>query len=192
MDAMMSCTRWHGPHKVFPMLGVLLLQPDTLCGVMLGRILGPLSQESDIREVSESITAASAKPGHGLSWSPGLVSGRWQYVVVEGGKLAWGSSTLSVPSQNMAGSSWMVREGGSGWEGRGWDAGRVLSSRLPQEDSGWTCGQTNATISVVAGWEPCPAHELEHDPSSQWGDSAVPPGYFTLNTAKGWVLPLFP
>lgn len=118
MDARTSCLRWHRPHKVFPWLGVPLPQPETHCGVMLGRVQGPLIQESDVSDSSESITSASTKAGP--SHSPGL--GRWQCKVLAGGKLSWGSSALSSPSQNKAGKPldghWR-RQWRRGW----WDTG---------------------------------------------------------------------
>lgn len=61
-------------------------------------------------------------------------------------------------------------------------------------------GLCRRTLAAPAAWlmplfqwtggDPCSAYELEHEPVSWWGDSTVPHGYFTLNTAKGWVLPL--
>lgn len=50
-----------------------------------------------------------------------------------------------------------------------------------------SCGLAHATVPVD-GWDACSAYELQHEPISWWGDNTIPPGYFTLNTAKGWVL----
>lgn len=183
MDARTSCLRWHRPHKVFPWLGVPLPQPETHCGVMLGRVQGPLIQESDVSDASESITSASTKAGP--SHSLGL--GRWQCKVLAGGKLSWGSSALSSPSQNKAGKPldghWR-RQWRRGW----WDTGSCQVLGLCRRTH-CTCSLAHATVPVDER-DACSAYDLKHEPISWWGDSTAPPGYFTLNTAKGQVLPL--
>lgn len=183
MDARTSCLRWHRPHKVFPWLGVPLPQPETHCGVMLGRVQGPLIQESDVSDASESITSASTKAGP--SHSLGL--GRWQCKVLAGGKLSWGSSALSSPSQNKAGKPldghWR-RQWRRGW----WDTGSCQVLGLCRRTH-CTCSLAHATVPVDER-DACSAYDLKHEPISWWGDSTAPPGYFTLNTAKGRVLPL--
>lgn len=95
-----------------------MLQPVTHCGTMLQGSLNPSSQESEVHEVSESITAAGAKPGCGPSRSLGLVWWRWWYVVLSGGKLAWAPQHCLGHPKIGQGAFGMVRGGGeSGMQG---------------------------------------------------------------------------
>lgn len=128
---------------------------------MLGRVQGTLIQESDVSDVSESITGANIKPGP--SHSSGLV---W----VDGSARYWQEeSSLGAPLHCPA----PLKIGGPSddhwtrqWRRGQWDTGscQVVDPSL-LETLGCTCGPAHATVSVD-GWDTCSAYELEHKPRS--------------------------
>lgn len=116
--------------------------------------------------------------------------GRWQCKVLAGGKQSWGSSAPSSPSQNRAGEPldghWTRH-----WRRGQWDTGSCqvvgLCRRIWAAPVAWLM----PLFQWMDGTPAVLMYEMEHEPTSWWGNSTIPPGYFTLNTAKGWVLPLY-
>lgn len=110
MDAMMSCLRWHRPHKVFPWLGVPLPQPETHCGVRKG------SGALDKSQMSVRSLRASQVPAPNLV--PATAPARFG---VDGGARYWQKESYlgaplhcPAPLKTGQGSPWMVIGGGSG------------------------------------------------------------------------------
>lgn len=125
---------------------------------------------------ASQVPAPKLVPATALAWVDGSAR-YWQEENCLGAPLH-----CLAPLKTGQGSPWMVIGEGSG-EGDGGIQGVAKC---------WvSAGGLTAPVACSSGWVGCllclwsGAWAI-----SWWGDSTAPPGYFTLNTAKGWVLPL--